>query len=107
MVLVFVILPKIGNPKKEKDMSEEKIIDRIRGLLAKAESTDFNEEDEAFLDKATELMARHRITEALLKARNEQTTDTVDRINIPIGKWHVSKSQLVVQLCQTFDCHCV
>ncbi|TJZ45440.1 DUF2786 domain-containing protein [Streptomyces piniterrae] len=39
---------------------------RIRGLLAKAEATDFAEEAEALSAKAQELMARHSIDEALL-----------------------------------------
>ncbi|MFF8784070.1 DUF2786 domain-containing protein [Streptomyces sp. NPDC015125] len=39
---------------------------RIRGLLAKAEATDYAEEAEALSAKAQELMARHSIDEALL-----------------------------------------
>lgn len=39
---------------------------RIRGLLAKAEATDFAQEAEALSAKAQELMARHSIDEALL-----------------------------------------
>ncbi|WP_425357100.1 DUF2786 domain-containing protein [Streptomyces inhibens] len=39
---------------------------KIRGLLAKAEATDYAEEAEALSAKAQELMARHSIDEALL-----------------------------------------
>ncbi|MFC5000686.1 DUF2786 domain-containing protein [Dactylosporangium cerinum] len=41
-------------------------LDRIRALLAKAESTNFPEEAETYTAKAQELMARHSIDYALL-----------------------------------------
>ncbi|HET8683001.1 MAG TPA: DUF2786 domain-containing protein, partial [Micromonosporaceae bacterium] len=41
-------------------------LDRVRALLAKAESTTFAEEAEAYTAKAQELMARHSIDYALL-----------------------------------------
>ncbi|MGQ4516734.1 DUF2786 domain-containing protein [Streptomyces sp. DW26H14] len=44
-----------------------KVLGRIRGLLAKAESTDFPDEAEALSAKAQQLMARHRVDEALLR----------------------------------------
>lgn len=42
------------------------VLDKVRALLAKAESTDFDAEAEAFTAKAQELMARHRIDQAAL-----------------------------------------
>jgi Protein of unknown function (DUF2786) len=53
------------------DSSWEEVVDsralsRIRGLLAKAESTDFEAEAEALTAKAQELMARHAIDTAML-----------------------------------------
>ncbi|WP_171164050.1 DUF2786 domain-containing protein [Streptomyces sp. I05A-00742] len=47
---------------------EPKTLARIRALLAKAESTDFPDEAEAFSAKAQELMARHSLDDALLAA---------------------------------------
>jgi hypothetical protein len=44
------------------------VLDKVRALLAKAESTSFDAEAEAFTAKAQELMARHRIDRALLDA---------------------------------------
>jgi hypothetical protein len=44
------------------------VLDRVRALLAKAESTTFDAEAEAFTAKAQELMARHRIDRAVLEA---------------------------------------
>lgn len=44
------------------------VLDKVRALLAKAESTTFEAEAEAFTAKAQELMARHRIDRAVLDA---------------------------------------
>lgn len=44
------------------------LLDRVRALLAKAESTTFDAEAEAFTAKAQELMTRHRIDRAMLAA---------------------------------------
>jgi Protein of unknown function (DUF2786) len=48
--------------------SDQRVLDRVRALLAKAESTEFPEEAEALTARAQELMARHSIDEALLAA---------------------------------------
>ncbi|MEU4680219.1 DUF2786 domain-containing protein [Micromonospora sp. NPDC023737] len=48
--------------------SGSRILDRVRALLAKAESTTFPAEAEALTGKAQELIARHRLDEALLAA---------------------------------------
>ncbi|MGC4893707.1 DUF2786 domain-containing protein [Micromonospora sp. DT31] len=45
-----------------------RMLDRVRALLAKAESTGYPAEAEAFTAKAQELMARHSIDAALLDA---------------------------------------
>ncbi len=44
-----------------------RVLARIRGLLAKAESTDFPEEAEALTAKAQELITRHAVDSALLR----------------------------------------
>ncbi|MEV4760623.1 DUF2786 domain-containing protein [Micromonospora sp. NPDC049559] len=48
--------------------ADERLLGRVRGLLAKAESTEFPEEAEALSAKAQELMTRHSIDRALLDA---------------------------------------
>jgi len=48
--------------------TDPKVTQRVRALLAKAESTDFPEEAEAFTAKAQELIARHAIDQAMLEA---------------------------------------
>ncbi|MDQ3108241.1 MAG: DUF2786 domain-containing protein, partial [Actinomycetota bacterium] len=45
---------------------DERILTRVRALLAKAESTEFEPEAEALTEKAQELMARYAIDAALL-----------------------------------------
>jgi hypothetical protein len=55
------------------------VLDKVRALLAKAESTTFDAEAEAFTAKAQELMARHRIDRAVLDARGH------DRGEEPVG----------------------
>jgi len=51
----------------------DRLLNRIRGLLAKAEATDHPAEAETFTAKAQELMTRHAVDEALLRgSRHEQ-----------------------------------
>jgi Protein of unknown function (DUF2786) len=51
------------------DVVDPRALSRIRGLLAKAESTDFEAEAQALTAKAQELMARHTIDTAMLGQR--------------------------------------
>ncbi|MEU0069458.1 DUF2786 domain-containing protein [Streptomyces sp. NPDC006332] len=50
---------------------ESRMLTRIRGLLAKAEATDFPAEAEALSERAQQLMARHSVDEALLADRDQ------------------------------------
>ena len=52
----------------ERAAVNERMLTRIRALLAKAESTEFPEEAEALSTRAQELMARHSIDQALVDA---------------------------------------
>jgi uncharacterized protein DUF2786 len=47
---------------------DQKVLNRVRGLLAKAESTSFPEEAEALSAKAQDLMNRHALERAMLDA---------------------------------------
>ena len=49
---------------------DAKVLGRVRGLLAKAESTEFPEEADALTEKAQELMTRHSIDVAMVAAAN-------------------------------------
>lgn len=48
--------------------ASEAVVSKVRGLLAKAESTEFPEEAEAFTAKAQELISRHAIDRVALQA---------------------------------------
>src|SRR5439155_16456992 len=71
-VLAFVAslppLPKLRSAERPRPPVSGRILERVRALLAKAESTTFPEEAEALSAKAQELMARHAIDRALLDA---------------------------------------
>ena len=54
--------------RREARPAQLRHLERIRALLAKAESTEFDEEADAFTSKAQELMTRHAIDDALLAA---------------------------------------
>ncbi len=60
-------LSGIGPQKKSiRSEEEERMFTRIRGLLAKAESSNFAEEADAFMAKAQELMTRHCIDRTMV-----------------------------------------
>jgi Protein of unknown function (DUF2786) len=72
-ILHMLIPPPSDKPHLERPANgavtlDDKILSRVRGLLAKAESTTFEEEADALLSKAQELMARHAIDIAMLEA---------------------------------------
>lgn len=54
--------------RQESRPTDARLLGRIRGLLAKAESTDFVEEAEALTAKAQELISRHAVDVAALDA---------------------------------------
>ncbi|WP_157474322.1 DUF2786 domain-containing protein [Parafrankia sp. EUN1f] len=55
-------------------VGDPRVLDRVRALLAKAESTTFAEEAEALTTKAQQLMARYSIDDALLAARESSAS---------------------------------
>jgi hypothetical protein len=61
---------------------DPRILDRVRALLAKAESTEFPEEAEALTAKAQELIARHAIDEALLRQAEDVGAPLLRRITV-------------------------
>lgn len=76
------------------------VLDKVRALLAKAESTDFDAEAEAFTAKAQELMARHRIDQAaIVRDGGGSTHDVVGRrigIDDPYAD---AKASLLAGIC--------
>ena len=84
LVAVLVTLPRLerlmpppgeahattprSQPRAPSSHLDAKVLARVRALLAKAESTTFDEEADALTSKAQELMARHAIDLAMLDA---------------------------------------
>jgi Protein of unknown function (DUF2786) len=86
----------------------ERVLDTVRALLAKAESTQFEAEAEAFTAKAQELMARHRIEQAMLgprepSGRNEPLSR---RVLVP-APYAQAKATLLAHIAQANGCSAV
>lgn len=65
--------------------ADARLLNRVRGLLAKAESTEYPAEAEAYTAKAQQLVTRYSLDEALLEAR---ASDTVVPLARRIGVDH-------------------
>ena len=61
----------------------DRIVDRVRALLAKADRTDHEPERQAFLAKAQQLITRHHIDQPELN----DSGSTIDEQRIPITGW--------------------
>ncbi|BCB84242.1 DUF2786 domain-containing protein [Phytohabitans suffuscus] len=86
---------------------DQRLITRVRALLAKAESTDFPEEADAFTAKAQELMARHRIDHSLLVARTgERDKPATRRVSID-NPYEAPKTLLLQVVAEANSCRAV
>jgi uncharacterized protein DUF2786 len=86
---------------------DQRMLDRVRALLAKAESTDFAEEADAYTAKAQELMARHRIDHALLVATTgERDRPVVRRVAVD-NPYEAPKSLLLQVVAEANSCRAV
>lgn len=81
-----------------------KILTKVRGLLAKAESTEFPEEAEALTAKAMELMAAHGIDQARLAARGEVRDDIESRVIVVSPPYAVDKVGLLAAILAPLRC---
>ncbi|MBW3606444.1 MAG: DUF2786 domain-containing protein [Actinobacteria bacterium] len=61
---------------------DQRMLARVRGLLAKAESTEFDEEAEALTAKAQELITRYAIADALLHTPADTGEPSVRRVPV-------------------------
>jgi len=89
---------------------ESRPLERIRALLAKAESTEFDEEAEALTAKAQELMTRHSIDAALLAAhaagRRAREKPAARRIGVGVP-YAQAKAFLLAQIAEAATCRVV
>jgi len=72
------------------------MLDRVRALLAQAESTTFEAEAEAFTAKAQELMTRHAIDLAMVAASADRSEQPIT-IRVPIDDPYIDAKSLLLQ----------
>jgi Protein of unknown function (DUF2786) len=73
---------------------KETVVDKVVKLLAKAESTNSEAEAEALYAKASDLITRHSIDQALLDSAAGRSVDEITEISFPLGStyWQAWKS---------------
>jgi hypothetical protein len=99
---------KAGRSRGVSSDVDEKVLGRIRALLAKAESTDFPDEAEALSAKAQQLMTKFSLDRALLTATDDQSRETVAGRRIWLDKPYVkAKSTLVSAAARANRCRTV
>ncbi|MDO5500508.1 MAG: DUF2786 domain-containing protein, partial [Propionibacteriaceae bacterium] len=88
---------------------DDRILARVRGLLAKAESTTFEAEAESFTAAAQSLMARHSIDLALLAAQgNPAAGDTPHAVRIGLDNpYEQAKATLLAVVADANNCRSV
>ncbi len=85
----------------------DKMMAKIRALLAKAEGTEYAAEAEALTAKAQDLMTRHAIDEALLHAHDEQAVDVVTlRMHLQ-APYAAEKMTLLTQVAHSNRCKAI
>lgn len=101
-------LPGAFRPSRSTSVEvDQRMLDRIRALLAKAESTDYPQEAEAFTEKAQQLMARHSIDHALLAAKaGGKATPTTRRVAID-NPYEAPKTLLLQVVAEANRCRAV
>jgi hypothetical protein len=85
------------------DAGDDRALRRIRGLLAKAESTEFAEEAEALTAKAQELMTRHAVDAALLSVGHPARSDVGTRRVHVADPYVRAKMQLLAAVAEAND----
>jgi hypothetical protein len=83
------------------------VLVRVRALLAKAESTTFAAESEAFTAKAQELMTRHRIDRALVDAGGTSADEPVGRRIAIDDPYADTKASLLAVVSDVNGCRAV
>jgi hypothetical protein len=87
--------------------ADERMLSRIRALLAKAESTEFAEEAEALSARAQELMAKYSIDHALLAAESGSEQAPGGRRIAVDNPYEAPKATLLQTVAQANRCRVV
>jgi hypothetical protein len=87
--------------------TDDPLLNRVRALLAQAESTNFEAEAETFTAKAQELMTRHAIDMAMVEA-GTQRSERPGTIRIPLDEPYISaKWRLLNVVAKSSRCRSV
>lgn len=92
------------------ETATDPILTKIRGLLDKADATDFAEEAEAFRAKAIALMAKYRVDAAMLDAARPQAQRReVVEVTVEVGSGHYvwSRMSLLTAVAGANDVRCL
>ncbi|TQF74015.1 DUF2786 domain-containing protein [Rhodococcus spelaei] len=84
------------DPHASATAADPKVLNKIRGLLAKAESTEYTEEAETLTAKAQELMTRYAIGAALLEAATPGSRVVVHSKRIHLDNPYVKQKVLLL-----------
>jgi hypothetical protein len=87
--------------------ADERMLSRIRALLAKAESTEFPEEAEALSARAQELMAKYSIDHALLAAQAGRAEEPGGRRIAVDNPYEAPKATLLNTVAEANRCRAI
>ena len=110
LVLSLPALPRLGPAPGAGRLQDSRVLEKVRALLAKAESTTFPEEAEALSAKAQELIARHAIDEAMVSggAVTADSPDAPTGVRLPVDDpYPGAKSILLSEVAAANRCHAV
>ncbi len=113
LLLSLPPLPRLGAApasarRPARSAQDRRILEKVRALLAKAESTTFPEEAEALSSKAQELMARHSIDEAMVGAGAARVDDAPSGVRVPVDDPYAgAKSILLSEVASVNRCRAV
>ncbi len=102
-----------GGPDSEPGGSPARVdsdlLRRVRGLLAKAESTEFEAEAEAFTEKAQSLIAAHSLQHALASLEREDGVGGgPDAVRLAVERpYHREKFSLLATIAETNRCRAI
>lgn len=88
---------------------QQAMLAKVEALLAKAESTEFNEERESLVAKAQELMTKYAIEEAMLRKASDAADIQIDHVQINLSgiKYSKAVSLLIAAIANANNCHTV
>jgi hypothetical protein len=96
-----------GAPAGPAGQADERMLSRIRALLAKAEATEYAEEAEALSARAQELMAKYSIGQALLAADSGRKDDPAGRRIAVDNPYEAAKTSLLQAVATANRCRVI